>query len=119
MPVFQILNHIYLNKFNGCYEKIIILNRNPNDEKLKPFLKTIRNEKLSEFQSFDCCNKQKHCIQAFINPKTKQFIHKDEIDVLFSLLIDQDYTIQYEMTKMFNNNNNNNNPNLICFISKN
>ena len=62
--------------------------------------------------------KQKHCIQAFINPKTKQFIHKDEIDVLFSLLIDQDYTIQYEMTKMFNNNNNNNNPNLICFISK-
>ena len=119
MTVFQLYNHIYLNNFNGCYEKIIIINRDPKDDKLKKYIKVIKQQTLSPFKSFDCCEEPTYCTFAFINPKTNKFIKKREIDLLFTILIDNGYSIQYEMTKLFNNNSTNPNPNLICFISKN
>lgn len=118
MTVFQLQNQIYLDKFTGCYKKIIIINRLPEDDSLKSLIKTIRREKLSEFKSFDCCNGESSCIYAFINPQNNQFIDMDNIDILFSLLINKGYTVQYSMTKLISNNSNSN-PNLICFISKN
>ena len=57
--------------------------------------------------------KPPHCLNIFIHPETKQYIKSDQLDVLFSLLIDAGYTIEYEMTKLVKNKN------IICFISKN
>jgi hypothetical protein len=118
MPIYQLLNTIYLNKTTGCYEKIITINRRPDDKDLNNVIKTIKNEKLSSFKSFND-EYDKHCLYAFINPKTNEFIKQNEIDILFTILIDKNYTIQYQMTSLFNKNSTNTNHNLICFISKN
>ena len=47
MPIYQLLNSIYLNKFTGCYEKIITLNRDPKDKSLDNILKNIKKTKLN------------------------------------------------------------------------
>jgi hypothetical protein len=118
MTIFKISKYIHLDKFNGCYEKVLIINKDPEDIKLKPYLKTVRREKLSPFKFNNCCSNQPHCIKAFINPSTQNLLNIEDMDVLFTLLTDNDYKIEYEMTKMVNENTNHSNKDLICYISK-
>ena len=117
MTIFKILKYIHLDKFNGCYQKILIINKNPNDSHIKPYLKTIRREKVSPFKFNNCCL-EPHCIQAFIHPITKNLLQIDDLDVLFTILTDNNYKLEYEMTNLFNKNSNNPDKNLICFVSK-
>tara|TARA_A100001015_G_scaffold320186_1_gene445686 strand:- start:95 stop:451 length:357 start_codon:yes stop_codon:yes gene_type:complete len=116
MTIFKISKYIHLDKFNGCYEKILIINKDPKDSQLKPYLKTLRREKVSPFKFNNCCSNEPHCIKAFINPSTNKFLDIENIDVLFTLLTDNQYKIEYEMTKMINKNNSN--KDLVCYISK-
>ena len=116
MTVYKILKYIHLDKFNSCYQKILIINKNPNDPKLKPFLQTIRREKVSPFKFNNCCLEESHCIQAFLHPTTKKLLDIKNIDILFSILTDNDYKLEYDMTNLFNKNSNNSNKDFICFI---
>ena len=49
---------------------------------------------------------------AFIDPTTKEFLTEEHIDQIFSILIDNNYTLEYEMTKLIKD------VKLICLISK-
>ena len=48
---------------------------------------------------------------AFIDPNTKEFLTEEHIDQVFSVLIDNGYTLEYEMTKLLKDNK------LVCLIS--
>ena len=44
--MFSIKTEIYLDRYNDCYRKILVINKNPGDVHLNPYLKTIKNIKL-------------------------------------------------------------------------
>ena len=52
MPVFQILEKIHLQNHTLEYEKLFILNRDPNDKELSKYLKQIARKKLSPFDDY-------------------------------------------------------------------
>ena len=110
--IYKLYKTTYLDKFDKCYKNIITLNKNPNDQSLNSSLKQVSRQKLSPFEGFDCCSNQPSCILAFIDPSTKEFITEEHIDQVFSILIDNQYTLEYEMTKLLKDNK------LICLISK-
>ena len=110
--IYKLYKTTYLDKFDKCYKNIITLNKNPNDQSLNSSLKQVSSKKLSPFEGFDCCSNQPSCILAFIDPSTKEFITEEHIDQVFSILVDNDYIIEYKMTKLIKD------PKLICLISK-
>ena len=110
--IYKLYKTTYLDKFDKCYKNIITLNKNPNDQSLNSSLKQVSRQKLSPFEGFDCCSNQPSCILAFIDPSTKEFITEEHIDQVFSILVDNDYIIEYKMTKLIKD------PKLISFISK-
>ena len=110
--IYKLYKTTYLDKFYKCYKNIITLNKNPNDTSLNSSLKQVSRQKLSPFEGFDCCSNQPSCILAFIDPSTKEFITEEHIDQVFSILVDNDYIIEYKMTKLIKD------PKLICLISK-
>lgn len=112
MPVYKLMEAIYLNKYDKCYTNIITISKNPNDPNLNNIIKTLPKQKLSIFDYNSSCCETPHCILTFIHPQTKKLLKTDEIDVLFTELINAGYTIEYEMTKLIKNKK------IICFISK-
>jgi len=110
--IYKLYKTIYLDKYNKCYKNIITINKNPNDPALTNVLKQVSRQKLSPFEGFDCCKENNSCILAFIDPNTKEFLIEDNIDQVFSILIDNDYKIEYKMTKLIKDSK------LICLISK-
>jgi len=110
--IYKLHKTTYLDKFNKCYKNIITINKNPNDTNLNNVLKQISRSKLSSFEGFDCCSNNSSCILAFIDPITKEFLTEEHIDQIFTILIDNNYSLEYEMTKLIKD------VKLICLISK-
>lgn len=110
--IYKIYKTTYLDKFNKCYKNIITINKNPNDPSLNNVLKQVPIQKLSPFEGFDCCKEYNSCVLAFIDSNTKEFLTEEHIDQVFSILIDNNYIPEYEMTKLLKDNK------LICLISK-
>ena len=57
--MYSIKTDIYLDKYNDCYRKILVIDKDPGDITLKPYLKTIKKEKLSPFTYDNCCDSAK------------------------------------------------------------
>jgi len=115
MTIYQIKEDIYLDKFNKCYKNIITINKNPNDAKLNNLLKIIPRQKLSEFDYHCPCENKPHCLITFKNPQnTNEFLQINDIDQIFTILVEAGFKIEYEMTKLLKKKNNK----LICFVSK-
>ena len=112
MPVYRIDKITHLDKFTKCYINIFSINTHTNDISFNNITKTISREKLSHFQTFQNCCDTPHCLKVFINKNTKEFIKENEIDILFSQLIDEGFTIDYKMSKLIKDKN------FICFIIK-
>jgi hypothetical protein len=110
--IYKLYKTTYLDKFNKCYKNIITINKNPNDPLLNSSLKQVSRQKLSSFEGFDCCSSEPSCLLAFIDPSTKEFITEEHIDQVFSILIDNQYIIEYKMTKLIKD------VKLVCLISK-
>ena len=52
--MYKISAHIYNDKINKCYKKILICNGKPKqDEPLNQIIKTIRREKNSPYENFN------------------------------------------------------------------
>jgi hypothetical protein len=115
--MYQITSEIYLDKFNKCYKKIIIISPNPTDTTLKSIIKTIPREKLSPYdESHPCC--QTRCLNAFVNPHEKcELLCVDQISILFQYLLANSFIINADITKIMQDSDVKI-PNLICFISK-
>ena len=112
MPVYKINKTVHLDKFIKCYKNIFSIENPPNDISLNNITKTISREKLSPFQTFSTCCEYPSCLKVFINQNNGELLIENNIDILFSQLIDAGFTIEYEMTKLVKDNK------IICFISK-
>ena len=64
----------------------------------KEYIKELPRQRLSQFD-YDCKTRP-HCLFAFINPESGDFIQSDEIEVAIDLLINSNYTVDYKLTKM-------------------
>lgn len=114
MTIYKINKLVYLDTFSKCYKNIFIIDNPPlNDISLNLIVKQITTNKLSPFTTFSNCCENNKCVIAFIHKNTNNFIIENDIDILFSQLIEAGFTIEYEMTKLVTNKN------FICFISKN
>ena len=117
--MYKISTHIYNDKVNKCYKKILVCNGKPkNDEPLYKLIKTVRREKNSPYENFYCCDSEPHCINGLINPNNNNFLTLDNIEILFNFLKGNGYKIESRLTKMLTTNNLYENKNIICIISK-
>lgn len=99
--MFKISKQVYLDTFTKCYKNIVILSKLPeNDTQIKKYVRTIPRNKLSPFKTFDCCNEQPHCVHAFINPDSREFIPIEKIDRVIDILNTLGYMIDYDLTKI-------------------
>lgn len=116
MPTYQLTSEVYLDKQNKCYKKIITINTSPDDPILNNIVKTVRREKLSEFQGYgNPCNCYKHCLYAILHPKNlRNFLCLDDIAELFTFLTTNGYTIDTSISKLLLKKN----KDIICFITK-
>jgi hypothetical protein len=118
--MYSIKTDIYLDKYNDCYRKILVINKDPDDNTLKPYLKTIKKEKLSPFTYDNCCDnyQNNNCSVAIMNPYNKtEFLSLENIGDFFTVLIENGYKIDTKITSMLQKSTQKIN-NLICFISK-
>ena len=105
MPTFKVQEEVYLDKLNKCYIKILTTNKKPENSPLKDYLIELPRQRLSSFD-YDCnCTTKPHCLLAFINPVSKTFITQDEIEVLVDMMVNSDYKIDYQLTKLIKKNN--------------
>ena len=114
MTVYQIVETTFLDRFNKCYINVISINNNPCDDKLKHIIKTVPYVKLSPFEGFSPCCEVPACQHLFKNPETGKFLTLENIDFLFTELINAGYKIETELTKLLKKKN----KKLICFVSK-
>jgi len=91
---------------------IISISTNPSDPSLNHIVKTISKQKLSIFDYNSSCCEIPSCLTVFKHPITNKFLKENEIDILFTELINAGYTIEYEMSKIIKDKK------IICFISK-
>ena len=118
--MYSIKTDIYLDKYNDCYRKILVINKDPGDNTLKPYLKTIKKEKLSPFTYDNCYDnyQNNNCSVAIMNPYNKtEFLSLENIGDFFTVLIENGYKIDTKITSMLQKSTQKIN-NLICFISK-
>ena len=118
MATYQLSSYIYLDTYNECYKKIVIINQNPGNP-LQTLVKRIPNRKPSAFKGNSNCCPVPSCIFAILNPMdTSTLLCVQDIANLFSFLSTNGYTIQHDLTKMMQDSTEKIDK-LICYISKN
>ena len=116
--MYQITGEVYLDRFNECYKKIIVISPKPTDPSLNSIIKLIKREKLSPFQERSNCCPLSDCINAFTYPNNKcELMCVNDISILFGYLISNGFIINTDVTKIMQDSNVKI-PNLICFIQK-
>lgn len=115
----------YYDYRNQCYRNILVLNKEPLGP-LKSIVKRINPPKLSEFNELTynntCCYERK-CIYAIYNIDHISMNYKDDfmcIDDMsnfFEFLINNGYTIDTSITKLFQKSQVKLTNPLICLIS--
>ena len=118
MPIYKIKGDVYLDKKNECYKKILVIDPNPNDPTINHIIKTIQRIKLSPFEENSPCCPINNCLAVIMNPDIPtEFLSINNIDKLFTILLANGYTIDYNLSKILMKSQVEI-PNLICFISK-
>jgi hypothetical protein len=110
----------YYEYINQCYRNILTLNKEPVGP-LKSIVKRLNPPKLSEFNQLtynnECCYERK-CIYAIYNLDNKnELMCVDNISNLFEYLINNNYTIDKSLTKIFEKSPVKLTNPMICFIS--
>lgn len=120
MYTIQISN--FLDSFNKCYKKILVINNFPNGP-LKDYISRIPNKKLSPFQSNTPCCPSESCIfviNSISNNYYNNFMTIDEIPELICFLENNNYVIHEKMNEIINDSSINfKNPLLFFFTYKN
>ena len=116
--MYQITGEVYLDRFNECYKKIIVIFPKPTDASLNSIIKLIKREKLSPFQERSNCCPLDNCIYAFTYPNNKcELMCVNDIAILFGYLTANGFIINTDVTKVMQDSTVKI-PNLICFIQK-
>lgn len=116
MQIYSLSSIPYYNSIVQEYTNILILNKMP-DGPLKDICKQIRQNKLSPFEvNTNICRKPDCVIALKDETKNCGFLCIDDLPNLFEFLINNGYTIDQSITKVFQKTNVKMNGELICII---
>ena len=102
--IYFISQKIYYDSFLKCYKKILIVDREPEGE-LKNKIKLLNNTKLSPFQE-NTSYKQSCNLYAIYNiNETNSLLDIDNQSKLISFLLNNNYSIETDLTKLLIENN--------------
>jgi hypothetical protein len=124
----------YLDTYNQCYKNIVVVNLKPQGP-LGELVRFVKFPPLSEFKQSGPCSPLKDCGYAIISLDdciagcgvsklgANKLMVVDEVPNLISYLLNNGYTVDTSITKMFNNSDikfdTNTGNKLICFITYN
>ena len=118
MSFYQLKSDVWLDRYNECYKKIIVISPKPTDAALISISKLFNKTRLSPFQQPGFCCPQENCIHIIMNPQNKsEMLCVQDISSLFSYLILNGFTINTDITKIMQDSEVRI-PNLICYITK-
>jgi hypothetical protein len=121
---FALFSQPYLDTYNQCYKNIVVINLFPKGP-LAEFVKFVKFPPLSKFKESTPGSLIKDCGYALhsFGRNENELMVVDEIPDLISYLASNGYTIDTNITKMFNGSdiqfNTNEGNKLICFITYN
>ena len=122
---FALFSQPYLDRYNQCYKNIVTINTMPTGP-LSAFVRTISFPVLSEFKETHApCSRTKKCGLVVMSMENgcqcNGIMDVDEVPSLMSFLMSNQYTINTDMTKMFNTGDlrfqTDNANKLICFVT--
>lgn len=111
--IYELSSRIYLDRHKQCYRRVVTINKIPEGP-LRSYVKQLSHNKLSPFEYNNTCNENcfKNCYFALLKPDTNvysnnscnDFLCVNDIGDLTSFLIDNNYTINTEISKIFMKN---------------
>lgn len=101
---YAILSRPFYLSTQQCYINVLTIDRPPIPKsKLYKIMKKTNFHKLSPFQEYDNCYKSDACGFVFINPaQPSNFATNQDIPILFSWLMRNNYKIDSSITQMVN-----------------
>lgn len=123
---FSLFSQPYLDTCNECYKNIVVINVIP-DGPLADLVRFVKFPPLSEFKQPGPCSPLKQCGYALLSLGTRgcgeDLMVVDEVPDLISYLVSNGYSIDTNITKMFNTSeirfDTNTGNKLICFVTYN
>jgi len=126
---FSLFSQPYLDTYNQCYKNIVVINLMPLGP-LADIVRFVQFPPLSEFKQPGPCSPLKKCGLALMSLGSgcnigckSDLMVVDEVPDLISFLVNNGYTVDTSITKMFNNSeirfDTNTGNKLICFITYN
>lgn len=113
----------YLDTYNQCYKNIVVVNMKPAGP-LGDLIRLVKFPPLSEFKQPGPCTPLKQCgyaLQSLNN--CDHLMDVDEVPTLISFLLSQGYSVDTNITRMFNSSelafDTNTGNKLICFVTYN
>ena len=114
--MFTISTQTFYDNFSKTYKNIYVVDQKPTGG-LEKIVKRIQSPKLSPFTTRPNDGCYKPCIYAVYNPNnTQELLCIEDIGLLFSYVISNNYIIDTSLTKMMNNSKVEFKKNFICFI---
>ena len=123
---FSLFSRPYLDTYNQCYKNIVILNNMPQGP-LANLVVRVNFPPLSEFSYPGQCDRTKQCGLAILSfgmgcgKVSSNLMVVDEVPDLISFLVENGYTVDTSITKMFNTSDirfdTNTGNKLICFVT--
>jgi hypothetical protein len=105
--IYEISSRLYLDKHQECYRRVVTINKKPEGP-LQQFVKQMKHNKLSPFEERNNCNSKcfKDCFYALLDPCENNnccnnLLCINDIGNLTYYLIDNNYIINTELSKMF------------------
>ena len=117
--MYQLRSEVYLDTYDRCYKKVIVLSPPPKHHALQKITKLINRTPLSPFQATSPCCPQDQCYYIILDPTDLcNFLCIDQIGHLFNYLLEHNFKLDTSVTRIMQKSDVRI-PNLICFISKN
>ncbi len=117
MTIYKIQTEVYLDNYDKTYYHIFTISPSIHNDSLNAVLKNIQHKRLSSFDDLSPGENINTCKQVLLDPNNKQkYLEIKHTEILFDILIQNGYTIEYDMTKLLKDNKNNSN--IVCFVSK-
>lgn len=117
MGVYRIHSEPWYDNFNQCYFNTLTIDKKPNGV-FGNYVRRVQRPKLSPFKVNDYCCPETQCpLVIYKNSNDRAPICEQDYNWLLEFLIENAYTIDYQLTKMINNSElRNKSKRLLCFV---
>tara|TARA_Y100000389_G_C17461454_1_gene522045 strand:- start:275 stop:634 length:360 start_codon:yes stop_codon:yes gene_type:complete len=101
---YSISTQVFNDRHTNCYKRIFTIDRFPEGP-LQNLVRRMFSPKLSHFQDFSACPERNPCILAIHHPTDPhRLINVEEQPILLTFLIQNNYTIDTNITKLMMKN---------------